>query len=81
VIDAIDRERDVDGFPPKMSGICGRGKALVPCTPYGCLCCCATRCRYSQGRATCSAGRVSSVNRWGAAALETYGDAGSFAQP
>ncbi|MGP0095258.1 MAG: bifunctional methylenetetrahydrofolate dehydrogenase/methenyltetrahydrofolate cyclohydrolase FolD [Xanthobacteraceae bacterium] len=42
VIDAIDPAKDVDGFHPQnvgrlWSGGKALGKALVPCTPYGCL--------------------------------------------
>ncbi len=38
VIDAIDPAKDVDGFHPQNAGrLWSGGKALVPCTPYGCL--------------------------------------------
>jgi methylenetetrahydrofolate dehydrogenase (NADP+)/methenyltetrahydrofolate cyclohydrolase len=38
VIDAIDRGKDVDGFHAQNVGhLWSGGKALVPCTPYGCL--------------------------------------------
>ncbi len=38
VIDAIDPAKDVDGFHMSMSGALATGqKALVPCTPLGCL--------------------------------------------
>ena len=38
VIDAIDPAKDVDGFHAQNVGrLWSGGKALVPCTPYGCL--------------------------------------------
>ena len=38
VIDAIDPNKDVDGFHAHNVGrLWSGGKALVPCTPYGCL--------------------------------------------
>jgi methylenetetrahydrofolate dehydrogenase (NADP+) / methenyltetrahydrofolate cyclohydrolase len=38
VIDAIDPKKDVDGFHAQNVGrLWSGGKALVPCTPYGCL--------------------------------------------
>jgi methylenetetrahydrofolate dehydrogenase (NADP+)/methenyltetrahydrofolate cyclohydrolase len=38
VIDAIDPDKDVDGFHAQNTGhLWSGGKALVPCTPYGCL--------------------------------------------
>jgi methylenetetrahydrofolate dehydrogenase (NADP+)/methenyltetrahydrofolate cyclohydrolase len=40
VLQAIDPAKDVDGFHPVNVGLLGagaRGKALVPCTPYGSL--------------------------------------------
>jgi methylenetetrahydrofolate dehydrogenase (NADP+) / methenyltetrahydrofolate cyclohydrolase len=38
VIDAIDPRKDVDGFHAQNVGhLWSGGKALVPCTPYGCL--------------------------------------------
>jgi methylenetetrahydrofolate dehydrogenase (NADP+) / methenyltetrahydrofolate cyclohydrolase len=40
VIDAIDPGKDVDGFHAQNVGHLwsgGQGRALVPCTPYGCL--------------------------------------------
>jgi len=40
VIDAIDPSKDVDGFHVQNVGHLwsgGKGRALVPCTPYGCL--------------------------------------------
>ena len=40
VIDAIDPGKDVDGFHTQNVGRLwsgGQGRALVPCTPYGCL--------------------------------------------
>ena len=40
VIDAIDPKKDVDGFHVQNVGHLwsgGQGRALVPCTPYGCL--------------------------------------------
>lgn len=38
VIDAIDPGKDVDGFHARNVGhLWSGGKALVPCTPYGCL--------------------------------------------
>ena len=38
VIDAIDPAKDVDGFHPQNVGhLWSGGRALVPCTPYGCL--------------------------------------------
>ena len=38
VIEAIDPAKDVDGFHPQNVGrLWSGGKALVPCTPYGCL--------------------------------------------
>jgi methylenetetrahydrofolate dehydrogenase (NADP+)/methenyltetrahydrofolate cyclohydrolase len=38
VIDAIDPGKDVDGFHAQNVGhLWSGGKALVPCTPYGCL--------------------------------------------
>jgi methylenetetrahydrofolate dehydrogenase (NADP+)/methenyltetrahydrofolate cyclohydrolase len=40
VIEAIDPGKDVDGFHPRNVGYLwsgGLGRALVPCTPYGCL--------------------------------------------
>lgn len=38
VIEAIDPAKDVDGFHPQNVGkLWGGGKALVPCTPFGCL--------------------------------------------
>lgn len=38
VIDAIDPAKDVDGFHPENVGRLWSGaRALVPCTPYGCL--------------------------------------------
>jgi methylenetetrahydrofolate dehydrogenase (NADP+) / methenyltetrahydrofolate cyclohydrolase len=40
VIEAIDPGKDVDGFHPRNVGHLwsgGKGRALVPCTPYGCL--------------------------------------------
>jgi len=38
VIDAIDPEKDVDGFHPVNAGRLATGlEALVPCTPLGCL--------------------------------------------
>jgi methylenetetrahydrofolate dehydrogenase (NADP+) / methenyltetrahydrofolate cyclohydrolase len=38
VIAAIDPKKDVDGFHPENVGqLWSGGKALVPCTPYGCL--------------------------------------------
>ncbi len=40
VIDAIDPGKDVDGFHAQNVGHLwsgGKGRALVPCTPYGCL--------------------------------------------
>jgi len=40
VIDAIDPKKDVDGFHVQNVGHLwsgGHGRALVPCTPYGCL--------------------------------------------
>jgi len=38
VIDAIVPRKDVDGFHPQNTGhLWSGGKALVPCTPYGCL--------------------------------------------
>jgi methylenetetrahydrofolate dehydrogenase (NADP+) / methenyltetrahydrofolate cyclohydrolase len=38
VIAAIDPGKDVDGFHPQNVGqLWSGGKALVPCTPYGCL--------------------------------------------
>ncbi|MEM7692079.1 MAG: bifunctional methylenetetrahydrofolate dehydrogenase/methenyltetrahydrofolate cyclohydrolase FolD [Pseudomonadota bacterium] len=39
VIEAIDPSKDVDGFHPLNSGalLNGSAKALVPCTPLGCL--------------------------------------------
>ncbi|MEO0438113.1 MAG: bifunctional methylenetetrahydrofolate dehydrogenase/methenyltetrahydrofolate cyclohydrolase FolD [Pseudomonadota bacterium] len=39
VIEAIDPSKDVDGFHPLNSGalLNGNAKALVPCTPLGCL--------------------------------------------
>ena len=38
VIAAIDPSKDVDGFHPQNVGLLwSGGRALVPCTPYGCL--------------------------------------------
>jgi len=38
VLDAIDPKKDVDGFHSQNVGhLWSGGKALVPCTPYGCL--------------------------------------------
>jgi methylenetetrahydrofolate dehydrogenase (NADP+)/methenyltetrahydrofolate cyclohydrolase len=40
VIDAIDPAKDVDGFHAQNVGHLwsgGQGRALIPCTPYGCL--------------------------------------------
>jgi methylenetetrahydrofolate dehydrogenase (NADP+) / methenyltetrahydrofolate cyclohydrolase len=38
VIDAIAPDKDVDGFHPQNVGrLWSSGKALVPCTPFGCL--------------------------------------------
>src|SRR5271169_2002253 len=38
VIDAIDPAKDVDGFHAQNVGhLWSGGRALVPCTPYGCL--------------------------------------------
>jgi methylenetetrahydrofolate dehydrogenase (NADP+)/methenyltetrahydrofolate cyclohydrolase len=38
VIDAIDPRKDVDGFHAQNTGhLWSGGKALIPCTPYGCL--------------------------------------------
>jgi methylenetetrahydrofolate dehydrogenase (NADP+) / methenyltetrahydrofolate cyclohydrolase len=38
LIDAIDPGKDVDGFHAQNTGhLWSGGKALVPCTPYGCL--------------------------------------------
>jgi methylenetetrahydrofolate dehydrogenase (NADP+) / methenyltetrahydrofolate cyclohydrolase len=38
VIDAIDPRKDVDGFHAQNVGrLWSGGKALIPCTPYGCL--------------------------------------------
>jgi methylenetetrahydrofolate dehydrogenase (NADP+)/methenyltetrahydrofolate cyclohydrolase len=38
VINAIDPEKDVDGFHPRNVGhLWSGGSGLVPCTPYGCL--------------------------------------------
>jgi methylenetetrahydrofolate dehydrogenase (NADP+) / methenyltetrahydrofolate cyclohydrolase len=38
VIEAIDPEKDVDGFHPRNVGrLWSGGRGLVPCTPYGCL--------------------------------------------
>jgi methylenetetrahydrofolate dehydrogenase (NADP+) / methenyltetrahydrofolate cyclohydrolase len=38
VIEAIDPAKDIDGFHPQNVGrLWSGGKALVPCTPYGCL--------------------------------------------
>jgi len=38
VIEAIDPEKDVDGFHPRNVGrLWSGGSGLVPCTPYGCL--------------------------------------------
>ncbi len=38
VIDAIDPKKDVDGFHSRNVGhLWNGGKALIPCTPYGCL--------------------------------------------
>jgi methylenetetrahydrofolate dehydrogenase (NADP+)/methenyltetrahydrofolate cyclohydrolase len=38
VIDAVSPEKDVDGFHPENVGrLWSGGRALVPCTPYGCL--------------------------------------------
>ena len=40
VIDAIDPAKDVDGFHVRNVGLLwsgGKDKALLPCTPYGCL--------------------------------------------
>ena len=40
VIDAIDPGKDVDGFHAENVGrlwSAGQGRALIPCTPYGCL--------------------------------------------
>ncbi len=40
VIDAIDPEKDVDGFHPQNVGHLWSGglrRALIPCTPFGCL--------------------------------------------
>ena len=38
VIDAIDPGKDVDGFHAQNTGhLWSGGKALIPCTPYGCL--------------------------------------------
>jgi methylenetetrahydrofolate dehydrogenase (NADP+) / methenyltetrahydrofolate cyclohydrolase len=38
VIEAIDPAKDVDGFHPRNVGqLWSGGKALVPCTPYGCM--------------------------------------------
>ncbi len=40
VIDAIDPGKDVDGFHAQNVGHLwsgGQGRALIPCTPYGCL--------------------------------------------
>jgi methylenetetrahydrofolate dehydrogenase (NADP+) / methenyltetrahydrofolate cyclohydrolase len=40
VVDAIDPAKDVDGLHPQNVGQLwsgGQGRALVPCTPYGCL--------------------------------------------
>jgi methylenetetrahydrofolate dehydrogenase (NADP+)/methenyltetrahydrofolate cyclohydrolase len=38
VIDAIDPAKDVDGFHAQNAGhLWSGGRALVPCTPYGCL--------------------------------------------
>lgn len=40
VIEAIDPRKDVDGFHPENVGLLWSGglrRALVPCTPYGCL--------------------------------------------
>ena len=38
VIDAIDPQKDVDGFHARnVGGLWSGGPALIPCTPYGCL--------------------------------------------
>jgi methylenetetrahydrofolate dehydrogenase (NADP+) / methenyltetrahydrofolate cyclohydrolase len=40
VIDVVDPAKDVDGFHPDNVGLLwsgGRVRALIPCTPYGCL--------------------------------------------
>ncbi len=40
VIDVVDPAKDVDGFHPHNVGLLwsgGRARALIPCTPYGCL--------------------------------------------
>lgn len=38
VVDAIDPQKDVDGFHPQNAGLLAIGKpALVPCTPTGCI--------------------------------------------
>jgi methylenetetrahydrofolate dehydrogenase (NADP+)/methenyltetrahydrofolate cyclohydrolase len=38
IIEAIDPAKDVDGLTPHNIGrLWGGGRALVPCTPYGCL--------------------------------------------
>ena len=38
VVDAIDYEKDVDGFHPYNTGLLSCGRAgLVPCTPRGCM--------------------------------------------
>lgn len=38
VLDAIDPEKDVDGFHPINAGLLATGRpALVPCTPRGCM--------------------------------------------
>ncbi len=38
VIEAIDPAKDVDGFHPQNVGrLWSGGRAMVPCTPYGCL--------------------------------------------
>ncbi|HYM03165.1 MAG TPA: bifunctional methylenetetrahydrofolate dehydrogenase/methenyltetrahydrofolate cyclohydrolase FolD [Stellaceae bacterium] len=38
IIEAIDPAKDVDGFHPQNVGrLWNGGRALIPCTPYGCL--------------------------------------------
>jgi methylenetetrahydrofolate dehydrogenase (NADP+)/methenyltetrahydrofolate cyclohydrolase len=64
VIDAIDPEKDVDGFHPLNAGRLAIGlPALLPCTPQGCILLTKTVCSSLAGREAVVVGRSTIVGK------------------
>ena len=84
VIDAIDPGKDVDGFHVQNVGQLwsgGLSRALVPCTPYGCLLLLRDALPNLTGAEAVVLGRSNIVGKPMAALLlarELHGDAGAF---